>query len=196
MTDNAGLLRAAMDKRRVTDNTLRAAIAAIAMGESGLDPRSETGYSKTSNARIRTIFGSRVATLSDARLNALKASDADFFELVYGGQWGRSHLGNTEPGDGYRYRGRGLFQLTGRSNYVRFGKMTGHPEIVDNPDLANDPAIAAEIAVAYMVDRYKGGGWTGMKSAVGASIGNVDARKDELFREYVANGEFSATRTA
>lgn len=47
-------------------------------------------------------------------------------------------LGNTEPGDGYLYRGRGFVQITGRSNYRRFG-------IEDTPELALDPGTAFDI---------------------------------------------------
>lgn len=49
-------------------------------------------------------------------------------------------LGNTARGDGYRYRGRGYVQLTGRTNYRKFG-------IEDQPDKALDPEIAANILV-------------------------------------------------
>ncbi len=42
-------------------------------------------------------------------------------------------LGNTEPGDGFRFRGRGFIQLTGRANYTRMAELTGMP-LVDDPD--------------------------------------------------------------
>ena len=59
---------------------------------------------------------------------------------------GRRDLGNTQPGDGYRFRGRGLFQLTGRANYERFARAVNQPQIVDNPDLVATPYWAAQSA--------------------------------------------------
>ena len=56
--------------------------------------------------------------------------------------------GNCASGDGWRFRGRGLLQLTGRDNYAHYGKLTGM-DLVDNPDQAADPAIALKIAVKY-----------------------------------------------
>lgn len=55
-------------------------------------------------------------------------------------------LGNTHRGDGYRYRGRGLVQITGRSNYAKVGREFGI-DLVGNPDLALDLALAARILV-------------------------------------------------
>jgi predicted chitinase len=59
-------------------------------------------------------------------------------------------LGNTKPGDGARYRGRGFIQLTGRANYLNFGKAIGYPELVDHPEMANDPDIAVKLLVEYI----------------------------------------------
>ena len=61
-------------------------------------------------------------------------------------------LGNTQPGDGPRFKGRGYIQLTGRWNYGHFGKLVG-VDLISNPELAADPDIAAAIAVRFYKDR-------------------------------------------
>lgn len=57
-------------------------------------------------------------------------------------------LGNTEAGDGFKYRGRGIFQLTGRSNYKRYSELLGI-DLLKNPDEASKPAVACHIACEY-----------------------------------------------
>lgn len=51
---------------------------------------------------------------------------------------GRKDLGNTEPGDGVRFKGRGLIQITGRTNYTTLSQTFGqdfitHPELLETP---------------------------------------------------------------
>jgi predicted chitinase len=63
-------------------------------------------------------------------------------------------LGNTKIGDGERYHGRGYIQLTGRDNYRMAGEALGL-DLLNKPDLASNPEIAAKIAVWYWNSRVK-----------------------------------------
>ena len=57
-------------------------------------------------------------------------------------------MGNTQPGDGPRFKGRGLLQLTGRANYKDYGDALGF-DLVGNPTLAAQPALSLKIACEY-----------------------------------------------
>jgi len=61
---------------------------------------------------------------------------------------GRADLGNTQSGDGVRFKGRGFIQLTGRANYRLYGGKIGQP-LEANPTLASNPEIAAQVAIKY-----------------------------------------------
>lgn len=61
-------------------------------------------------------------------------------------------LGNTHPGDGFAYRGRGLIQITGRWNYRHFGEEVGEP-LETNPGLAAQPSVAVKIACQFWSER-------------------------------------------
>ena len=61
---------------------------------------------------------------------------------------GRRDLGNTQAGDGIRYHGRGIFQLTGRANYRRFGRIVGI-DLEAEPERAKEPETSLRIAFAY-----------------------------------------------
>lgn len=61
---------------------------------------------------------------------------------------GRTDLGNTQPGDGERYKGRGPIQLTGRSNYRRFGRLLGL-DLEGQPTLAAKPENGFRIAALF-----------------------------------------------
>lgn len=65
---------------------------------------------------------------------------------------GRKTLGNNQPGDGPKYIGRGVLQLTGRANYTDMGRKL-NLRLVDNPELACDPLVSTRIACQYFADR-------------------------------------------
>jgi putative chitinase len=60
----------------------------------------------------------------------------------------QGRMGNTQSGDGWRFKGRGALQLTGRSNYTRFGDLIGMP-LVAAPELAADPYYSTIIALEF-----------------------------------------------
>lgn len=64
---------------------------------------------------------------------------------------GRKSLGNTQPGDGARFRGRGFVQLTGRANYHTYAAKIGL-DIESFPDLANAPEVAAVLLATFLND--------------------------------------------
>jgi len=99
----------------------------------------------------------------------------DYFHEMYEG---RSDLGNTQPGDGIRYHGRGFVQITGRANYRHYGEKIGI-DIESNPDLALDPDAASKILVEYFwersVDEYAlKGDWEGVRRAVNGGLNGWD----------------------
>jgi peptidoglycan L-alanyl-D-glutamate endopeptidase CwlK len=66
----------------------------------------------------------------------------------------RADIGNRGKPDGARYCGRGYVQLTGRDNYVRYGKQL-KIKLAENPELANDPAVAGKILAAFLKDKER-----------------------------------------
>ena len=67
---------------------------------------------------------------------------------------GRKDLGNTQPGDGARFCGRGLIQVTGRANYQACSQaLFGDDRLLDRPELLEQPAWAARSAAWYWSTR-------------------------------------------
>ena len=63
---------------------------------------------------------------------------------------GRIDLGNTQPGDGVKFRGRGIFQTTGRANYLQLGIKQGRRDIfINSPELLEQPQYAVWSACEY-----------------------------------------------
>lgn len=92
-----------------------------------------------------------------AHFLAQAAHESDHFrtlqEYASGSAYeGRRDLGNVYPGDGRRYKGRGIFQLTGRANYTTMSKKLG-VDLVNNPGLAATPEISVQTALEYWKSR-------------------------------------------
>lgn len=97
-------------------------------------------YDITSRLRIAHFLGQTCEESAGYRTTEEFASGKEYE--------GRQDLGNTQRGDGPRYKGRGLLQLTGRANYADYGKALA-VDLVNNPTLAAQPALSLKIACEY-----------------------------------------------
>ncbi|HVZ29646.1 MAG TPA: D-Ala-D-Ala carboxypeptidase family metallohydrolase [Asticcacaulis sp.] len=90
------------------------------------------------------VFPKRVGTLANAQ-KLVAAGPSAIAEAIYGN---RADLGNVNPGDGYKYRGRGFIMITGRSNYTSYAKLISQP-LVDQPELLEQAVVAAQASAAF-----------------------------------------------
>lgn len=133
-------------ERRKTPLKHLAYILATADHETGskLQPIEEN-LNYTTSARIRSVWPTRFRTTADAAPYVREPQKLANF--VYGGR-----MGNNATGDGWKYRGRGYVQITGRSNYIKFGMEAA-------PNMALVPAEATKI----LFDGMDRGLFTGAK---------------------------------
>lgn len=102
-------------------------------------------------ATLKAEVGSTMAPVTEGAPSSV--NPYTYFESVYGSDSSiGKRLGNTVAGDGYKYRGRGFIQLTGKSNYGTFGRRVKQ-DLLSQPDLALNPTVAAQVFAAYFKDR-------------------------------------------
>ncbi|ELY3087844.1 glycoside hydrolase family 19 protein [Klebsiella aerogenes] len=130
---------------------------AMFIAQTGTESRGFTALSENLNysaERLLTVFGPHRITPQQALLygrdGGQPARQEAIANCIYGGFWGKKHLGNTEPGDGWRYRGRGLIQITGRENYQRCGDAL-MLDLLSEPDLLLQDGLAALSAAWFYV---------------------------------------------
>ncbi|CTP90559.1 peptidoglycan-binding protein [Xanthomonas graminis] len=116
--------------------------------ESGGLHRLEEGFRYTKGSwqitdNVRSALREGPEALESARLDALNGRPERLGELMYGGR-----MGNDQPGDGYRYHGRGYIQLTGKDQYRAAGAAL-ELDLVNHPELAAQPENASRIATWY-----------------------------------------------
>ena len=131
-------------------------LAQLGHESNGLTHKEENlNYSAT---RLMEIWPSRFPTLVIAQ--KYDRDPEKLANFVYGGR-----MGNVDPGDGYKYRGRGYIQLTGRETYREIGKVAGL-DLEGSPELAAKPENAVRIACAF---------WTWKKINPSCDVGDFTA---------------------
>ncbi|MFA7156774.1 MAG: peptidoglycan-binding protein [Bacilli bacterium] len=196
--ENINALLSAMDRHGITNEYSRKAILGVISKESP-NLSSEKSYATTSADKIREIWPSLFKDKSDTAINTIKKKDK-FWDIIYGGKYG-----NTEPGDGAKYRGRGFNQLTFKNNYIELqkeyemnGSKLGKINIVNNPDILNtNKDVSAEFAILYFIKAFKQvnkdlNQYTDLQSAVTDFVRANAGWKTPLTNKVVAQGHQKA----
>jgi putative chitinase len=150
--DGLSLARDEISRHGALDNDLRAAhMIGQCAHESLRFTRVAESLFYTSVDRLMQIFGRHFRDRSHAR--QFLRNSRKLANHVYANRMGN---GSPRSGDGFRFRGRGYLQLTGRSNYHTFGRRIGI-DLEADPDKAAEPATAWLIAASYLANRKRAG---------------------------------------
>ena len=140
-------LNNAFNKYAITDTNEKAMFLAQTTHESNDYKRLEESFRYTPQ-RLFEVFRKRVGSLDNAKKLCSQGAKA-IADFVYGGR-----LGNAKD-EGYKYRGRGIIQLTGKNNYKYYGEKL-NIDLVNNPDLAKEADTAIEIALLFWKEKECG----------------------------------------
>lgn len=143
--------------------------------ESAMLERLEENLRYTTPQRICAVWPKRFPNAESAA--PYVSNPEALANFVYG-----NRMGNVRLGDGYRYRGRGLLMVTGRSNYAVTGKrigedLEGQPELMAQPDIALRAALAwwdenidsAQIGDVAAITKRVNGGTTALNERLAMS---------------------------
>jgi putative chitinase len=173
----------------MTDEELAMFLAQTAH-ESG-NFRSTTENLNYSATTLMKLFPKRFPDRAKAQAVVAAGQEA-IGNAIYGGRMGNG------PGEGFKYRGRGYIQLTGKDNYKAFAKASGL-DVVNNPDLVSSPEGAIKASLWYWNSRKglrdaakKGDVNTATKLINGGSNGLADRQqKYAKYLQMVKSGDYS-----
>ena len=179
---NLDMLKSFMTQQGMTDPKEQAMFLSQLDHESG-GFRTLSENLRYSPDNLIRVFPRYFKTIEEARQVAAGGPEA-IANRVYGGR-----MGNKQDGDGFKYRGRGFIQLTGRDNYIRAGKDLGL-DLENNPDLASQPENAAKIALWYWKQRglsgpAQKGDVLAVTKGINGGTNGLDDRKSK-FAKYLS----------
>lgn len=167
--NNINLLISEMEKAGVTNPYSQIGMLSVIGKESGFIPKSENlNYSKERLPEVWGVFSKTGSVVPKGSGAANYNELAEQYEhnpeklanFVYGQKpegLRDSAFGNTQFGDGWKYRGRGFNQLTFKDNYQKYSNIVGI-DLVTDPDALNDLNVAAKVAVLFLINSLKAKG--------------------------------------
>ncbi len=176
--DTMNTLASAWTDAKATSLDQLAYVLATDFNELGSDMKSKEESFAYSAKRMLEVWPHKFKSLADAQTYV--GHPEKLANHVYAGIIGN---GNEASGDGYRFRGRGPSQLTGRANYSNFSQILG-VDLVANPDQVMDPAIGAKVLIMGMID----GLFTGKK----LSDYFTASKQDATHARAIVNGDVAA----
>lgn len=144
-------ITAAMKEFGITAPLDQAMFIAQMGHESGGFTRLVENLNYAADSLVPTFGKHRITAQQAAALGRTATQSANqraIANLVYGGEWGKKNLGNQVAGDGWKYRGRGLKQITGLSNYRKCG-LALKLDLVTQPELLEQDENAARSAAWF-----------------------------------------------
>lgn len=184
--NNANVLVERMKAKGITNPHTHAAILAVVSKESAFIPQSENlSYSAS---RIMQVWPKVPANVAAQLANNPQALG----NYVYGPAQNKT-LGNGEN-EGYKYRGRGYNQITGKANYKKIGDQIGI-DLVSNPDALNDPKNAADAAIIFFQNGIKSMAQMGKLAQYNATnINDFKNQTDSLNAIYHVNAGIGSSK--
>jgi putative chitinase len=189
-----------------TPEVLAAWLASMANESGQLKKVEEDTYFTTDRSRMVAVFGARApseAQLATWRAMGRQRFDENFFDFLYDDRNGAT-LGNDQDGDGFRYRGLGPGQITGKGNYKAVGDRIGVNLLAEPNKLRDDPVTGARAFAAYFVmngidalaaDGSEGGFLRAMKK-MNPGLSDAEFRTHHLVRWHEVQGGLGLTATA
>jgi len=158
-------------KSGITNPISIAGALAIVSKESGFVPKNENlNYSAK---RLQEVFG-----ISAERASKIAGNPQAIGDAIYGGKYGNA------KNEGYKFRGRGLNQLTFKGNYEKYKGLIGE-DIVSDPERVNNISTAAKILIAYNKNNINALKKSGKLSSYGATdINGFKDTKNAVFAHY------------
>ena len=188
---NRAALEGAATSAGITNPKERAMFMAQMGHESGGFRSMEESFNYKTPEQLMAVSATAREKGPAAVQAAMAAGPDAVAELMYGGR-----MGNTAPGDAAKFKGRGFTQLTGKDNYAAAGKALG-VDLVKNPELASDPAMAGKIATWYWKSKgLSGAAQAGDVASVTKGINNgtngIEDRMARYQAELAAGGGVAA----